>query len=312
MNKFERFGIVLGVFYLIGISTLFLASFIPLWTQMVFVPFTSLVVILFFWRYQQGKQFRMPQFGEWSGKQALSLSILLFLITLTIRFPSVLLYGIPLEKTVLFLLAYLMIIVVEGWSPQFFGFTLVNWKRQLLLSFALFCISLFVFGTSLWMGVLFLGWRFHFYPLTFFSSLPFMLTVGLGEEALFRGYMQTKVKTIGRKKAIFLVSFLLFGLWHVVWHVTPLHLGALIFRVLMTGAIGVMFGIVYDHTESLLGIIIAHGVWDAWATSSRVSGVSGTTSFTLLTGILMIVFYALFLPFIGRISEKIGDRAYSG
>ena len=81
------------------------------------------------------------------------------------------------------------------------------------------------------------------------------LCAGVGEEAFFRGGLQTWLGDhIGPGWAI-LVSSAGFALIHMA---KPL-IGALLF------VIGLIFGVVYWWTGSLLTVVIAHTIYDIWA-----------------------------------------------
>jgi uncharacterized protein len=81
------------------------------------------------------------------------------------------------------------------------------------------------------------------------------LCAGVGEEALFRGGLQTLLGSwMAPAPAIFLSS-LAFALFHLA---KPL-IAALIFLI------GLVFGLVYWWTGSLLTVMIGHAVYDVWA-----------------------------------------------
>ena len=81
------------------------------------------------------------------------------------------------------------------------------------------------------------------------------LCAGLGEEALFRGGIMTLLQDSTGPLAAIIMSALVFALFHLA---KPL-IGVLIF------AIGLLFGVVYWWTGSLLTAIIGHAVYDVWA-----------------------------------------------
>jgi hypothetical protein len=76
--------------------------------------------------------------------------------------------------------------------------------------------------------------------------------VGFVEELLFRGILQETLKArVGFVGGLLVASFL-FGMMHSAY-ATPLEL-------LFAGVIGLVFGLVYEWTGSLLVITVAHGV----------------------------------------------------
>jgi membrane protease YdiL (CAAX protease family) len=59
-------------------------------------------------------------------------------------------------------------------------------------------------------------------PVPFFLAMPFMtFCVGISEEGLFRGYMQTHLEKIYTPRKAILIQTLLFGFWHLVWDLSP-------------------------------------------------------------------------------------------
>jgi membrane protease YdiL (CAAX protease family) len=88
--------------------------------------------------------------------------------------------------------------------------------------------------------------RAFFYTLTVMAVM-----VGIAEEVLFRGLLQTSLeKEIPGWQAIG-VSAILFGLMHVGW-MNPL-------EVLLAYGAGVVFGYLAIHMESLIAPVVAHG-----------------------------------------------------
>ena len=88
--------------------------------------------------------------------------------------------------------------------------------------------------------------RAFFYTLTVMAVM-----VGIAEEVLFRGLLQTSLeKEIPRWQAVG-VSAILFGLMHVGW-MNPL-------EVILAYGAGVVFGYLAIHMESLVAPIVAHG-----------------------------------------------------
>ena len=87
------------------------------------------------------------------------------------------------------------------------------------------------------------------------AILLISLCAGVGEEALFRGGMQTFLgDQLGMPAAIALSSALF----------AAIHLGKPVITVLLF-AVGAGFGIAYWLTESLLAVMIGHALYDVWA-----------------------------------------------
>ena len=92
-------------------------------------------------------------------------------------------------------------------------------------------------------------------PMPFWALIWISLGAGIGEEALFRGGVQTLAGDyLGAPLAILVAS----GLFAVVHFAKPL-VAAIIF------AIGVVFGCVYWITDSLLAVMVGHALYDVFA-----------------------------------------------
>lgn len=91
-----------------------------------------------------------------------------------------------------------------------------------------------------------------------FAAIQDIIFVGVGEEIVFRGYVQNQF-TVWLKKCKWLAPFIaaaLFGLWHLI--------NGSIIQVLFTTLIGCVFGYAKYFIKdcSLLSVIIAHGFYD--------------------------------------------------
>jgi membrane protease YdiL (CAAX protease family) len=76
--------------------------------------------------------------------------------------------------------------------------------------------------------------------------------VGFTEEVLFRGVLQTGLKVhLGRWGAILLVSAL-FGMMHAGYGSS--------LELLFAGGLGLLYGIIYEYTDSILLVSVMHGV----------------------------------------------------
>lgn len=91
--------------------------------------------------------------------------------------------------------------------------------------------------------------------------------VGLGEEIIFRGYLQARLNTaFGRPLQFFgvrwgwggLIAVLFFGLWH--WG--PILAAPAWPHMLWTLAAGLIFGLAWEKSESVLAPAVLHGIMD--------------------------------------------------
>lgn len=193
----------------------------------------------------------------------------LFILALCVRIPSVLLFGAPYEKTPLILLTILTIVIIEKTDLSAFGFTTKKVGESLLygLTFFLLLNMLSLTLTYLLISVFTGQTALFWYDATpFVLAMPFMtLCVGISEEGLFRGYMQTRLERAYTTRKAILIQALLFGVWHFVWNLSPFDPSAMAQYVAVTFFIGLLFGYFYSKTRSLMPLVFAHGLWNSVA-----------------------------------------------
>ena len=186
-----------------------------------------LLIPLYLWYRHAARTKPLREFQGEPLAYALGLSLLLFLLPMTVRLLRNLHFESLDEKIPLVFLVVLTIVLTEGYALSSFGFTSLKLTRHLALG--LFLYVTFGFITTLGFAGLAMGINpFKDYDLPYFLLyLPSQIfAVALAEEALFRGYLQTKMSSaIGPTKAIFFQA-LLFGLWHIVGWIVPLKLVA--------------------------------------------------------------------------------------
>ena len=193
--------------------------------------------------------------------------LLLFMLALLVRVPAVLLFGEPYEKTPLIYLIILTIIVVEKTDVGAFGFKSQNMGKSLLSGLAFYLVFA---GSMLSIQYLLVATLTgqaimqSFDVLVFLSALPFhTLCVGISEEGLFRGYMQTHLeKVFTFRKAIF-IQAVLFGVWHFVWNLYPLNVVGMAEYILSSLFWGLIIGYFYGKTRSLVPVVLIHGLWNS-------------------------------------------------
>ncbi len=96
---------------------------------------------------------------------------------------------------------------------------------------------------------------------SFLFVLPFMtFGVGISEEGLFRGYMQTRLSQVYSTRTAILLQAFLFGLWHFIWHVSPLNWLGMLTHVGSTFMVGLLFGYFYGAYSNLTPLVLTHGL----------------------------------------------------
>jgi len=162
----------------------------------------------------------------------------------------------------LFPLVALAILWGERTGGRAFGFTLRRAGLQALLGVALaVALQLALRLPNIVAGSLDLR---HADLLAALRGLPFeLLALSLGEEALFRGYLQT---TLERRYPWWFATVLasvLFGLWHLpgaLWLYDP---RAIFATVGFPFAFGLLAGVMVRRSGSIVGPVVAHAVFNA-------------------------------------------------
>ena len=228
-----------------------------------------LLVPLYVWEKNYAKTAELSKEVNRKNKSTVFFWIFaLFILALSIRIPSVLLVsGIPLEKTPVIYLTILTVLVVEKTDISAFGFKVKRIGKSLLYGM-LFFLLLDGIGLAI-TYVLFYTFTGQT-PVQTYDALPFLSTVafmtfcvGICEEGLFRGYMQTHLeKLYSPRKAIF-IQAIFFGVWHFVWNLSPFDPFGMAQYVATTFFIGLFFGYFYSKTRNLVPLVFAHGLWDS-------------------------------------------------
>ena len=223
----------------------------------------------------------------------------LFILALSVRIPSVLLFGMPYEKTPLIYLTILTILFIEKVVISAFGFKTRNIWKSLIFGFLFFVIL---------DGLASLGFYLLIYVFTsqipvqsynvlpFILAMPFMtLCVGISEEGLFRGYMQTHLERFYSSKQAILIQAILFGVWHFVWGLNPFDPVYMLSYVGITFLIGLLFGYFYSKTRNLAPLVFAHGLFDS-VPAGIVENQSALDAFQTISPLYQGVTW--FLPYI--------------
>ncbi len=145
--------------------------------------------------------------------------------------------------------------------------------------------------------------------------VSFLLSA-LSEELLFRGYLQGGAeKALGSRNAL-VYSAVLFGLWHTAWGIP--FIGSPVFAVvyavsymLFTSLSGIVLGVAYRSTKSLILPIFMHGLWNTFAsltsTSSQTSGLFLGDPWRSLSFGLVVLFFYLVIPRAARLLKILGS-----
>ena len=191
----------------------------------------------------------------------------LFILALSVRIPSVLLFGMPYEKTPLIYLTILTILIIEKTDVSAFGFKTRKIRKSLFFGFLFFIILDGLASLSFYLLIYVFTSQI---PVQYYNVLPFILTmpfmtlcVGISEEGLFRGYMQTHLEKFCTSKQAILIQAILFGIWHFVWGLNPFDPVYMLSYVGFTFLVGLLFGYFYSKTRNLAPLVFAHGLFNS-------------------------------------------------
>ena len=237
-----------------------------------FIPISmSLLLLIPIYLWYEGYREKEKLSKEVNGRDkrtTLQWIFALFILALSVRIPSALLFGQPYEKTALIFLIISTIVVIEKTNISAFGFETENIEKSLLYGFAFFIVFgvVLIISSSLLFFVFTNQMLIASYSIAvFLSSMPFQtLCVGLSEEGLFRGYMETHLRkfyTVGM--AIF-IQATFFGAWHFVWNLSPFDPIGMAQYVATTFLIGLLFGYFYNKSKNLVPLIFAHGLYNSF------------------------------------------------
>jgi membrane protease YdiL (CAAX protease family) len=230
----------------------------------------------------------------------------LFILALSVRIPSALLFGMPYEKTPFIYLTLFTIIVIEKTHISAFGFKTQNIGQAIFRGLIFYAI---LGGLTLLIDYLLIyaftnQTPFQSYAIAaFLFAMPFhTLCVGVSEEGFFRGYAQTHLKKFyGTNKAILFQAFL-FGIWHFVWNINPFDPCGMIQYVAITFFMGLSFGYFYSKARNLASVVIAHGLWN----SVQLGIVANQAAFDALQATpIAIQILISFLPYAISIAASI-------
>jgi membrane protease YdiL (CAAX protease family) len=273
-----------------------------------------LLIPLYLWYRRAAQTKPLHEFQGEPLWPALGLSLLLFALPMAVRLLHNLCFESLDEKVPLVFFVVLTIVLAESYAPSSFGFSSQKLSKHLALG--LFLYVVFGFVTTLGFTAVAVGVNpFQDYDLPYFLLyLPSQLfAVALAEEALFRGYIQTKMSSVmGPTKAIFFQA-LLFGLWHIVGWIAPLRLGGMAFHFASGFLFGIVQGAYFRHTRNLAGPILLHALTNAvsgGATVGLLSIVGGARMpYMIAGGIVAIAVTVLLAVFAKRVSVLFGVLA---
>jgi membrane protease YdiL (CAAX protease family) len=276
MSKKTAFVISLLVYFATALAIMFTAWFFP--GESLFPIVLSLVLLLplYFWKVSYTTKVELSKKVDGRPMRDVYVWVLvLFILAFAVRIPSVLLFNMPYEKAPLIYLLTLTMILVEGTDPLAFGFKAQGITKAFFYGAAFFAV---LQGTGLFiqcLAVYSVAGQMLIYSFDakmFLLSVPYqILLVGVSEEGLFRGYIQTHLERSHVGKAI-LVQAVLFGFWHFVWDLSPFNPFGMVQYITSTFFFGLLFGYFYSKAKNLVPLILTHGLWNSFQSGIITSG----------------------------------------
>ena len=285
-------------YFIIAFIILVSGYFFPLDSTVPIFLSIILLVPLFIWHNSYFNKDKLSKQISGKSKSSVLFWILaLFLLAMLIRVISVMSFSQPYEKTPLIYLTLLTILFVDRTDVSAFGFKAQKiWKALLygVVFYALFGgLALLLMGSFVYY---FTGQNLiAMYDFTLFLlAMPFMtLCVGISEEGLFRGYMQTHFQKLYTPAKAILIQAVFFGVWHFVWNLNPFDPFGMAMYIASTFFIGLIFGYFYSKSRNLVPLILTHGLWN-----SVLAGVPNVAGAEIIGGMsMMSQVVASFLPY---------------
>ena len=238
----------------------------------VFIPmFMSLLLLIPIYIWHEGYSEKEKLSKEVNGRDKRKMLLwvfILFILALSIRLPSALLFGMPYEKTALIYLIVLTIVIIEKTNISAFGFKTENIEKSLLYGFAFFTVfgGVLIISSSLLVFAFTNQMPIASYSIAiFFFAMPFQtLCVGISEEGLFRGYMQMHLRKFYTIGMTIFIQATFFGMWHFVWNLSPFDPIGMAQYIATTFLIGLLFGYFYSKSKNLVPLIFAHGLYNSF------------------------------------------------
>lgn len=229
-----------------------------------------LLIPIYVWYGSYRKRARLSAEIAARGKgEAFSWAFALFVLALSVRIPSVLIFRMPYEKTPLIYLVVLTILLVEKTDISAFGFRTEGFLKSIMYGLTFYAIlgglTLLLIGSLVYLFTAQTPVQ-RYDVSAFLLAMPFMtLCVGVSEEGLFRGYVQTRIEKIYNLRTSVLFQAALFGVWHFVWNLSPFDPYGMAIYVIFTFLIGLIYGYFYSKSRNLVPLILAHGLWNSVA-----------------------------------------------
>ncbi len=132
-----------------------------------------------------------------------------------------------------------------------------------------------------------------------------MFCVGFLEEVIFRGLLFNAMRKDSRKAAV-IVSSVTFGIGHIINLVNGSGAELLpnLLQVVYATAAGFMFVMMYLKTDSLIGCIAAHGLFNALSVFANEA--NATPKRRILSCVLLAVITGAYAVYLARTAK--GDR----
>lgn len=242
--------------------------------------------------------------------------LIIFVIAMVGRYLFIAFFKNPFEKTPILYLTLLTALWVEGRTLRSLGVSGSRWGRNVLAGLLLGVVCYYLIQVIYISGARLMGDSSATFASTSYDAVGVLRIVvssfllsSLSEEMLFRGYLQGGVRNVIGSGNALVYSAVLFGLWHTVWGIPFIDepVFAAVYAasyMLFAGLFGIVVGVAYRSTGSLILPIFIHGLWNTFASLTPVS----TKTSALFTGDpwrpfsfgLMVLLFYLLIPRVAR------------
>ena len=280
-KNMEKIALLLTIYITISSIVLVSAEISKTDVAPVALSFILLSIIYLWYRFYLNKE-KLSEEVSITVRNVWILVLSLFLLSMAVRIPSVLLYGQPYEKIVMIYLIILTITLILNCKLSVFGFKSEKFGKALTVGLIYYLIFEFTTRIVQFASAFFLTGQFclvGYDPRPFLMTFPFMtFCVGISEEGLFRGFMQSLLQKFYSVRFAIFVQSLLFGVWHFVWHISPLDIFGMLMHILSSFVIGVLFGYFYSIAENLTPLILVHGLIDSFPSGYKFASLENLSA----------------------------------
>ncbi|MFC5281068.1 CPBP family intramembrane glutamic endopeptidase [Arcanobacterium canis] len=127
-----------------------------------------------------------------------------------------------------------------------------------------------------------LDWRF-------FAPLILAISVGVGEELIFRKVVLSSLLKSTSPRSAILISAVLFSLFHIVNIFGGQSGASTVKQLLATFVAGLVYAVMYLYSRNIMWVIVAHAMWDYVGFTLTIAPDPTITQFVAIVPLLEII-----------------------